>query len=321
MIYYIHEVTLVDFFYSYCTNRTFIPIVICLRRSIMNYQEFLNEIETTIGKNFDAACTVAIDKIKKNNGSILDGLTIRDPSINIAPTIYLRPYYHRYLNGQPICDIYEDIMATYKSIIPKDNFDIERFICYDSIKESIVLKLINYEKNSEMLKDLPHMRLFDLAIIFQVLYSKDDKQLGTITIYQSHLDLWNVTADDVYKEAINNTPKLLPAEIVNISSIVQIPYTAYEPPMYVITNQTRTNGASCILYHNVLKDLASILHSDLILIPSSIHEFIAFPANICNDMEYYNDMVSTVNSTSVSDEEVLSDHVYMYSMSQDKIVQ
>ena len=45
-------------------------------------------------------------------------------------------------------------------------------------------------------------------------------------------------------------------------------------PMYILTNSRQTNGASAILYPGVLSSLAKKLGGNMLLIPSSIHEFL-----------------------------------------------
>ena len=90
--------------------------------------------------------------------------------------------------------------------------------------------------------------------------------------------------------------------------------------MYVLTNTNKINGASVILYDGLLNQISKKLHSDLVLLPSSIHEFIILPHN--NDMSFnaMTEMVNSVNETSVSDEEILSDHVYFYDSKSKRLI-
>ena len=58
--------------------------------------------------------------------------------------------------------------------------------------------------------------------------------------------------------------------------------------------------------------------SDLYLLPSSIHEFLALPANSL-EPEALEKMVKQVNRTEVATEEVLSDTVYFYDRKKKKV--
>ena len=81
--------------------------------------------------------------------------------------------------------------------------------------------------------------------------------------------------------------------------------------MYVISNTTKANGASVIVYSDALQQVAENLGSDLYILPSSIHEVLALPVGN-KDVDSLEEMVRCVNQTEVSPTEVLSDNVYKY---------
>ena len=83
--------------------------------------------------------------------------------------------------------------------------------------------------------------------------------------------------------------------------------------MYVLTNQNKLNGASCILYEHLLELFADRLGADLYILPSSVHEVILIPATSDTSFAELSRMVKEVNETQVSPEEILSDHVYYFS--------
>lgn len=90
----------------------------------MKYTEFLHTIETEITARLDNNFKLTIHPVKKNNGMIYDGLVIINPKFNIAPTIYLNPYYHWYLDGVSIDSILDAILSTYNDFKPTEDFDI-----------------------------------------------------------------------------------------------------------------------------------------------------------------------------------------------------
>lgn len=51
-----------------------------------------------------------------------------------------------------------------------------------------------------------------------------------------------------------------------------VPEDCPVPTLYVLTNDAAHNGAACVLYPDKLKDLADEFGSDLLILPSSIHE-------------------------------------------------
>ena len=75
-------------------------------------------------------------------------------------------------------------------------------------------------------------------------------------------------------------------------------------PMYVLTNRQRLNGACCILYQDVLKQVAGRLGDSLYILPSSIHEVIAIPASASGNPKELSQLVQEINIAEVAPEEI-----------------
>ena len=129
----------------------------------MKYTEFLHTIETEITARLDNNFKLTIHPVKKNNGMIYDGLVIINPKFNIAPTIYLNPYYHWYLDGVSIDSILDAILSTYNDFKPTEDFDISFCDDFSKVKEKIIFQLISYDKNQKQLKDVPYIKYLDFA--------------------------------------------------------------------------------------------------------------------------------------------------------------
>lgn len=289
----------------------------------MNYQEFLTNIKTQLSLQIDSNFSIAIETFIKNNGTKLDGLIIQQPDLNVSPTIYLKPYYHRYLDGVSMEDICEDILTTYRENLPKKDFDISLFTDFHKASERIVMRLVSWEKNRELLKDIPHFRYLDLAVVFYCMLCSVEKGQGNILIRNEHMKSWGTTADTLRDVAVKNTKKLLPPELINMKDILQEHRPEYleevddiDINMYILTNHFRTNGATVLLYDGLLDKLSGLLGRDLIILPSSIHEVILVPVEekeITREMlDHYTAMVKEVNEIELADEEILSGHAYYY---------
>ncbi len=289
----------------------------------MNYQEFLTNIQTQLSGRISSDSRVQLQKVIKNNGTRYDGLVITQPGINISPTIYLMPYYHRYLDGVSLEDIYTDILSTYERYLPMNDFDTGRFTDYSRAVRQIVMRLVNYEKNKELLALVPHFRYLDFAVVFYFLLQSSGGRHANILIYHQHLDFWKIDSDELSRAARINTPLLLPHHLENIQTVLEaipsdnVPELAAmekeENLMYVLSNQFHLHGATTILYDGLLSMIAERLEKDFILLPSSIHEVLLIPTDQPGDAGFYRNMVREVNDTQLADDEILSDHVYYFS--------
>jgi len=291
----------------------------------MTYEIFKTAITNLLKEAMSKNTTISIHSVLKNNHVVLDGLTIQEQGINISPTIYLEYYYEEYLRGKPLSAIRDSIIDVYEQNRSHKNLDISFFTDYQQVQHHIIYKLIHYEKNKDLLRKVPHFPYLDFAIVFCCLILDSPAGNATILIQNHHLDFWGITADDLYTLAHKNTPTLLPGEVISMEDLVCSLGTfpsgfsiedLWEDaicPMYVLTNKSRLFGASCMLYPDILEKFAKHLNSDLYILPSSIHEVIILPESYTEDVTMLNNMIHDANTTQVLDEEILSNHAYLYS--------
>jgi hypothetical protein len=88
--------------------------------------------------------------------------------------------------------------------------------------------------------------------------------------------------------------------------------------MYVITTRNGINGSALLLYNDIFEILATKLDSDIYILPSSVHELLAVKANM-KSLAELKEMVLSVNETVVSNEDFLSNNVYLYRRSTRKV--
>lgn len=289
----------------------------------MEYKEFVEYIKMNAGYIAGEGGNITINHVIKNNGCEMDGLVIMEKGKDIAPTIYLDSFYELYTNGENIKNIIRQIEVIYEQNKNNVTFDVNILKHFDTIKDKIVYKVVNYRSNEKLLEQVPHKRILDLAVVFYCLIDNEYGRSATALIYNNNLKNWNVTIDDVYKAALKNTPDLLHSKISSMAALFEkcgvnvdgeeVDLKDYVPSdMYVLTNESKLNGAACILYENVLYDFAQKLGADLYILPSSVHEVILLPKLSMFEKDELVNMVKEVNTEGVAADEVLSDHVYEY---------
>jgi hypothetical protein len=141
------------------------------------------------------------------------------------------------------------------------------------------------------------------------------------------MKLWNVSVEELYKTAMENTPKLQEYEIRDMNDIIRNVMTeggfegfcdmeeeelSESTPMYVLTNKSGIDGAACILYTDLLKDFASHIEKSFYVIPSSVHEVILVPTDDNTEADEIRRMIKDINDTQVKTEEVLSYSLYYF---------
>lgn len=253
------------------------------------FEAFVENIRYKVEKLIGGESTIKIHDVRKNNNRILTGLTVIQDDTNVSPTIYLNNYYKSYEEGAAtLPDVVHDVVDTYRKNKVNQTVDMRYFLNYDSVRPKVVYKLVNTEKNRELLEDIPHMDFLDLSIVFQCMVTQEEFGTASILIHNVHLKLWDVTVEDLFKAAKENTPELLEYQVKSMTDVLCEIMEAENPdgfdydecvaefsdsiPMYVLSNKSRVEGAACMLYPNLLRDYAEAINSSYFIIPSSIHE-------------------------------------------------
>ena len=98
-----------------------------------------------------------------------------------------------------------------------------------------------------------------------------------------------------------------------LSELIGVPKEMVEGgiPLYIIRNRHGNNGAAAMFCSRLFGILAGKLESDLCILPCSVDEIIAIPADWHDAAELRN-TVGFINSSEVPESMVLSDNVYRY---------
>ena len=292
----------------------------------MEIESFAEEVKKDVIKRLGKGYHVTVRRVDKNNGVVCTGLCVKENDESVSPVVYIDSHYDRYKKGDATpADAADYVARTCRRKRPA--VDIRKFLDYKNVKGRIVYKLINTDKNRELLEDVPHREFLDLSIVFECLVKNDETETSSILIHNAHAKLWGVSVEDLYEAASQNTPKLRGYELKSmkqvISEIMQRGNITEECtdsiPLYVLTNRNRIEGAACILYTRLLKDFSNALGGNYYIIPSSIHEVLLLPADNTDDSSKIREMIGEVNDTQLIDEEILSYSLYYYDRDKDEV--
>lgn len=205
------------------------------------------------------------------------------------------------------------------------------------VKERLIFRLINTEKNKELLQNVPHKKFLDLSVIFAVLVEASRDGTAVMMVKEMHLREWGVTTEQLWDAAKENVKRLLPAECLGMNYAMYELLCESEPgkherenllrktwyeqeenelpekdKMYILSNRLKNYGAASIAYPYVLDMLAEVLKENFYVLPSSVHEVIIVPESA--ELHWYEleRMVREINESQVPEDEILSNHVYYY---------
>ena len=211
----------------------------------------------------------------------------------------------------------------------------DEILQFSNVKSKIYFSLINYDRNKDILQEIPHRKFLDLAVTYKVLGKVGMRGILSANVNNSLLEVWNTTEEELYNLAKENTPKLFNFMSCNIIDVIkesediiedlyegEVPdFLPDENIMIAATNELNHLGSHVLLYQDYLR---KILRENNVtkayILPSSIHEIILLldelgkkPVNVFNLIG----IVSEVNKNVVNEREFLSDSVYEISLTDD----
>ena len=293
--------------------------------------EFYNNLANEVSEVLGSGVIVELQEITKVNLS-LEGLTIRKQGESIAPTIYLNQYFNQFNDGRAMDDIVRDIIRVYENNQPENIhnvFKTEDFYDFEKMKEKIVLKVINTERNLDLLEQVPHLDMegLGLSVVFYVSLMTGEQSAG-ILIKNEHLKLWEKTVSDLLTVAEVNTNRMHAFTIKSMNEVLSGMFGFEEelipedvPALYVLTDENKTFGASQLFLKDKIREFAKKNNCDVYILPSSVHELLLLRADFPNlEPSYLKEMVCEVNATELSNEDFLCDGAFKYELATDKII-
>ncbi len=308
---------------------------------MMSFEEFKDYIKDNIleylPKQYEDA-KVTINQMVKNNDMVLDGVQILSEDSNIAPIIYVNEAYERYQDGMDVDEIVGKLADRFiDSHSVEKTFDIGFLSDFEQVKDRIVCRLVNQERNSQRLSGVPFTPMEDLAVTYHIMVSQDSDSIGSIMIDNHLQEKYGVETETLHETALENMRRLQPMVLRSLNDIMldmmtpdfmrenmvseeqahemlsdMIPPADMSPQVFCLTTSSKINGAVCIADPHIQEKVAEKLGGDFYVLPSSVHEVLLMKKDGSMTYEELQDMVQDVNQNIVSEDEILSDHVYQY---------
>ncbi len=187
-----------------------------------------------------------------------------------------------------VMDVIKDALKYARQI--KNSGLIESIGDYESIKDRIILRPLNYAANSAAIEKSVYQRIEDFVLCMYVLFSDDGDTLNTAKVTNDIFSMWGKDRDEVWKLALENTERYAPPRMTTPKLITIDPVKGliakgedfmredYKLPKlrfnagYVLTTERQVNGAIALFYPGVQERLAELFGGSYYVAFTSIHE-------------------------------------------------
>jgi len=299
---------------------------VIMSKQTIPMKEFQNQFTRVLQELTEPDEQILVHEMLRNNGVRNTGCCIRRTGSDISSVFCLEECYRAVQEGEEIGSVARRMLTEARSSLPAEEFQPGMLEDYDHIRGRLALKLIGTQHNQQLLKEVPYVKMEDMALVCYFFVGQGGEGYGTVLIHNHHIKTWGVSRDRLMQDAWASMKQLLPARIRGITEVLGIPPRegiAGEQDaedMYVISNRQDYLGAVCVLYPGVLKSFASSRNCNLYVLPSSIHEMILVPEEPGMDYTALEDIVRDINQTEVAPEEVLTDSVYYFDRNKGNLV-
>lgn len=233
----------------------------------MEIMEFCEKVGKSLAFRMGDTATVSTEKVLKNNGVTLHGVSVMEKGCNIAANIYLDDLYLQYIQGRQLGGIVEEVYRGWQENRRQEKVDMGFFPDYGQVKNRVCYKVIGLENNRELLEQVPHVPFLDMAAVFYCDAPELETDMAaTVLIRNRHMEMWGgVTAGEMYREAGRNTPRIRPPKLQDIREVMhdmgRTPLPDGAPVIYVLGNGNRMFGAAVILYSENANESGNVVMS------------------------------------------------------------
>lgn len=193
------------------------------------------------------------------------------------------------------------------------------------VLDHIIYRLVGMEIYKDMYKERPSIAYTDHAAVFDMVIpdSAGKDYIASAPVNYQFMDHFLLTFDEVREAADRNTPRLFPPVITRfpmMSDGAMMHDSIMVNDLFVFTNEKFVNGAAVIYYDGILKNWSERSDSDLVIIPSSVHEVLITPLKEDTNLSALKKIVKEVNEEAVDMKDRLSNTVFVYHRESESIV-
>lgn len=289
--------------------------------------QFYTNLTETLKENLGTDWTIELHTdVVLNNGTTHIALILYKNGEKLHPQIYLERFFEDYKRGKTMKEILQDVMTTYEEALKNINPDsLSGIEDWEQVKGRLAFRLLSKERNKETLENYVYKDFLDLAAIVTFCAEIDEQGVKAIRVTHDLAERWNVSEEEILQAAEENTESLFPVRMEPILDTLcrvadisrddlpeEVLAEEDSPQIMVLTNYLGVNGATVLLYDSFLQQVYEKLGGKFIILPCSIHEVIVMPSASAPPIADSQKMVEQINRSSVKEEEILSDSVYLY---------
>ena len=244
----------------------------------------------------------------------------------VVPSVNLKHFYENYQRDGSMDDVLASLADTVEQAYRNmDGLDFLDNPIDKMDKSKVFMQLINTESNRDLLATVPHREFHDMSVIYRVLFQLDSDGMQSVVVTNDLAQTMEIDEEELFELAAEQTKELFPPRIQSMAEVMRGFFGGAgisedmedalglgdEVGMYMISNDFGIDGATNMVYDDVLYEASGRLGEDVYVLPSSIHEILLVPSSMGNPDDL-SEMVTSINRDTVDERDRLSNQVFFY---------
>ena len=157
---------------------------------------------------------------------------------------------------------------------------------YGTAKRRLLVRLINYDRNADVLRDVVYKTFGDIAFTVCAIVDENEHGIASTKILKTMVKKWGKNEDDIFNEAIENTCRISTPRFYTLEKMLLNNNYSGDSFMdsddafqlndhfagNLLSTTRKTNGAIAVFLPGVAEKISEMLDSDFYMVFTSIHE-------------------------------------------------
>ena len=245
--------------------------------------------------------------------------------------LYTEELFKAYQEGYTLKEILEEIFGDIQRLRTAGIYNKTKELQnYNIAKNRLFVRLINRDRYAIDLYDAIHKDIGDIALVVYLRISTEEDCVTSTKVRKMMLKYWRkdypeLNADDVFREAINNTYRMTPPRIYRWEEMIfNREYTgdsfmelcnedviSKDAMGNCLSTTIKTNGAVAVFLPGVAERLSALLNADFYMVFTSIHEVMIHNAEKVEPEDLECVLADTIKGSTPEDD-YLTSKIYKY---------
>lgn len=296
------------------------------KKEKMSKKQFAETMAQELNRYFEENLTMevhaTIREFVKTNDYTHYAIVLERPGMYALPALNVDIFYEGYKLGDSIESLSRTLAWNAMGAImtpppvngmdgiPKKDFGVK-----------LSARVVSKRRNEKYLEDVPCRDVVPGITMFaSVEIIVEDMDSWQCRITNPMMKEMEYQLDELIDEALMLSEEYYPPMLMTFSDgnaegenlLEKEGYTMNDDAMYILTTNRFQLGAVALFYPGVAEKIAEMAGGNFYAIPSSVHEFIILPESDKYSEEELQAMLESGNREVVSEDDILSDTIYVY---------